>query len=100
MRKTIIIDENVVSDIQKKDIARQVAEETLKMLIDSHSMDNDASFMQSPVFKACQEEIVNKRIEWENAKNNMIVSFVMEDIRNKIIEWNLNYGTNELVIEI
>ncbi len=100
MEQIIKVDEEVVADIQAKDISAKTAEDIIAKMIDQHQLDTDTSFMKSPVFREYQKEATAKRLEWERAKDAMALKFIPEKLSDKVKSWNLNYGTNELTLTL
>ncbi len=98
MQKTIRIDEAIVNDIQIKDIKAQVSRDILLRILDMHGLDANVSFMDSPIFKACEEEAVRKSMEYEKAKNEMAINNIPEDLYKSMKSWTLNYYTYDLVV--
>lgn len=98
MKKVITIDENVVADIQMKDISMQTANDVIAKLIDAHQLDTDTSVLDSPVFKAYHDSAVEKRLAFENAKDAMVLKYIPKEFQDRVKNWNLNYSTNELTI--
>ena len=98
METVIQIDEAIVNDIQAKDVDANISQSVILKILDMHEVDEDASFMNSPVFKAYQEEAIKKHIIFEKAKAKLSEENIPADIKPHIKEWSLNYYTNELTV--
>ena len=96
MTKTFEVNEDVVNDIQAKDIEAQVSKEVILQLMDMHKLDEDASLFESPLFKAYEKESAEKRMAFERAKDKMATEVIPADVRAKIKSWSLDYYTNIL----
>ncbi len=94
------VNEDVVNDIQLKDVEAQMSKEVIVQIIESHKFEEDTSFMESPVFKAYQKDSADKQIAFEKAKNDMAESNIPAHLRDSVKEWNLNYFTCELTLTI
>ena len=100
MKEVIKVNEEIVNDIQAKDVSLQTSKEILIQMLDMHKLDRDTSFMETPIFKAYQQDIENKRLEFDKAKDKMASEYIPENLAEKVKEWNLNYFTNELTITL
>ena len=100
MEKIIKIDEEAVNELQAKDVEAQTCKEIMMQILDLHKLDTDGSVMDSPVFKAYEQEVIAKRLAFEQAKDKMASENIPSDIANKVKEWSLNYYTNELILTI
>lgn len=100
MQKVINIPEDVVADIETKDLKCQSLSAILKDLIETHSKDEDTSFMTSPVIMALQKQITDARKDWEDAKNAMALKYINDVDSKHTTNWNLNYGTCELTLTL
>ena len=99
MIKVVRVDEEVVNNIQAKDVEAQVAKDVISQLVETHNLDEDVSFMQSPVFQALQKDAAQKQIEFEKVKQQMASKHIPADIKDKAKEWNLDYYTCEMTIQ-
>ncbi len=100
MTKEIKVNNEVTMDIQRKDMARQIAQETLHNITNEHIGDSDASFVKSPVYKELQKDAEEKRIAWDRAKDEMVQEYIPEDMQNQLRQWTLDYATSTLFVEV
>ena len=100
MTKIILVNEETVADIQLKQIKMETRQQIVKEYLTEHQLDQDDRATTSPVFVRFQEDMVNDRLEWEKAKDAMLLEYVPEELKNKVKQWNLSYGTNELTLTI
>lgn len=100
MKKVINIPEDVVNNIEMKDSKFQALSSILQSLIEAHLINTDTSFMTSPVVLKLQEQIAEARTAWENAKNDMALKYISKEDSERVQSWSLNYGTNELTLEL
>lgn len=98
MQRVINIPEDVVSAIEKRDLKYQALKETLKELVETHALDENTSFLDSPVITRLTEKITDARKDWEDAKNAMALKYISETDSKRLTNWNLNYGTCELTL--
>ena len=97
--KTIQIPEDVVDAIQYQDAKRQAINNIVAKLIDSHSMDNDDSFMNSPVFRNYSNMAAEEMMKFDKLKNDMVMKYIPKDEFETAKKWTLDYGTHNLVLK-
>lgn len=100
MVKEIKVKSNVTKDIQKKDVAKQTALEILTEITNSHIGDTDTTFITSPVYQELQKDAEEKRITWEQAKDNMVEEYIPKDMQSKVKQWSLDYNSSILYVEV
>ena len=96
----IQIPEEVVNSIQLKDLEAVSMQAVITNMLESHSLDADTRIIESPVFLGYQAKLVNVKKEFEQAKDKMIMNYVDKDVRNSIINWNLDYGSCILIVQL
>lgn len=96
----ITIPEDVVNDIQVKDFTYNAAKDVIAGLIESHSVDLDDRIIGSPVFVGYQQKMIDAKTEFEKSKDDMINQFVKDDIKDSIVNWNLNYSQCMLILTV
>ena len=98
--KTIQIPEDVVNDIQEKDAKIRAIEGVL-----ARAFDNDyaskvaATGSPSVVENAMLDRLTKAHVDFENAKNAMVLKYLSAEISN-IKNWTLDYGTKKLSYEV
>lgn len=98
--KVILVDEEVVADIQLKQMEYETRAAIVKEFLTEHQLDTDDRALTSPVFTRFQKDMTKARLEWERAKDQMALKLIPDNIKDKVKNWNLNYGTNELTLTI
>ena len=93
--KTIQIPEDVVKDIQEKDVTTQSIQAIINDLLNSHGADSQDTISVSPVFMGLMKQFTAAKIEFENAKNAMVLKY-LKPTNDEVTNWNLDYGTGEL----
>lgn len=96
MKREVVIPEEVVADINLKDTTYQALRETISSLVEAHALDEDTSFVSSPVFSALQNKMTMALKEFNEAKNKLQEDYIPKDIPGK--NWDLNYATNIMTI--
>ena len=96
MREVIQIPEDVVNEIQMRDVEATGARDVFRLFCDMHALDEDDSFEQSPMYKAYKTIVDIKNTSFEDAKDKMIKQYIHENFKS----WKLNYFTNELTIDV
>ena len=93
----VIIPEDVVNDIQLKDMTVQSMRSVIASLLEMHAEDVDAKLVNSPVFEEYHRRMAEAQNEFAKAKDAMIVKYVTEDDRKIMMNWNLDYNSRLLV---
>lgn len=96
----IQIPEEVVNKIQLKDFETISMQSVIANILESHVLDTDARILETPVFGGYQNMLVKVRKEFEQAKDEMIMKYVDEDVRKSIINWNLDYSSCILILQL
>ena len=96
--KTIQIPEDVVKDIQEKDVTAQSIQAIISDLANSHGADTQDTISVSPVFMGLMKQLTAAKIEFENAKNDMVLKY-LKPVAENVSNWSLDYGTGELSYE-
>lgn len=96
----IAIDEEIVNKIQLKDFEMQASKDVIAVLLDTHTLDADAKLVASPVFAAYQKRLVEAKAAFERAKDEMITYHVDEELRKQILNWNLDYYSCTLTLQV
>lgn len=96
----IQIPEEVVNKIQLKDFETISMQSVIANILESHVLDTDARILETPVFGGYQNMLIKARKEFEQAKNEMIMKYVDEDVRKSIINWNLDYSSCILILQL
>lgn len=99
-QKIIKVDAEVVSDIETKDSKYQALSAVLQNLIETHLINNDVTFMDSPVVLKLQDQITTAKKAWEDAKNAMALKYIPKADIKHTKNWTLDYGTNELILDM
>lgn len=98
MSKTIQIPEEVAKDIQEKDVTVQSLRTIISDLANNHGADVQDAISTSPVFMGLVKQLTAAKIEFDNAKNAMVLKY-LKPIDGSATNWNLDYGTRELRYE-
>lgn len=96
----VIIPENVVNEIQLKDLKVQSMQGVISSFLEMHSLDNNTVAIESPVFQGYQKMLCEAKKDFEDAKNDLIAEFVEDELKPKVNTWNLDYNSCELVLQI
>ena len=96
----IKIPAEVVNAIQLKDFEAVAMQSVTANLLESHLLDDDDRVIKSPVFVGYQNKLTQVRKEFEQAKDEMLVAHVEEDIRAKVANWNLDYNSCILYLQV
>lgn len=96
----IKIPAEVVNAIQLKDFEAAAMQSVTANLLESHLLDDDDRVIKSPVFVGYQNKLTQVRKEFEQAKDEMIMNYVDKDVRNSIINWNLDYSSCILIVQL
>ena len=95
----IQIPEEVVNKIQLKDFETMSMQSVIANVLESHALDADARILETPVFGGYHNMLIKARKEFEQAKDEMIMEYVDENVRKSIINWNLDYSSCILVLQ-
>lgn len=96
----IIIPTEVVNKIQLKDFEILSMQNVTASLLESHLLDEEDKIINTPVFIGYQNKLTKIRKEFEQEKDKMIITYVNEDVRNKILNWNLDYNSCTLNLQL
>lgn len=96
----IQIPEEVVNRIQLKDFEAVSMQAVITNMLESHALDADTTIIESPVFVGYQNRLVKVRKEFEEAKDNMLVEFIDAEVRSTIMNWNLDYNSCTLTLQV
>ena len=96
----VIIPTEIVNSIQLKDFEVLSMQNVIASLLESHLLDEDDRIMKSPIFIGYQNKLAEIRKEFEQEKDKMIVTYVNEDVRYKITNWNLDYNSCILNLQL
>ena len=94
----IQIPENVVNDIQLKDFEAISMQMVITNMLEAHALDDDTRIIDSPVFKGYQNRLAQVHKEFEQAKNNMLSSYVDKEIHQNTFNWTLDYNSCTLTL--
>ena len=95
---TIEIPENLASYIQRLSYEVESMKGIVSLLMENNR--HDASFIQTPVFKGYSKELAEATAAFELAKSELEKSFVPEKLKGHNFNWNLDFATYELTIEV
>lgn len=98
--KVVLVDEEVVADIQLKQMEYETRAAIVREFLTEHQLDTDDRALTSPVFTRFQKDTAKSRLVWERAKDQMALKFIPDNLKDKVKNWNLNYGTNELTLTV
>lgn len=98
MNEVIKVNEEIVADIQLKQMKYETERQIVKEFLTEHQLDRDDKALSSPIFATFQESMVADKLAWEQAKDAMVMQYIPEDKQSKVKSWNLSYGTNELTV--
>lgn len=90
----------VVNYVQRVGFECEARADIIKWMFDRHKLDEDASVISSPAFKAYHDEYVEFRTEFEMAKVKIQEEYVPKVLNGHKINWNLDYNTEVLQIDI
>ena len=96
----IQIPEDVVNRIQLKDFEAVSMQAVITNMLESHALDADTTIIESPVFVGYQNRLVKVRKEFEEAKDNMLVEFIDAEVRSTVMNWNLDYNSCTLTLQV
>lgn len=96
--KTIQIPEDVVKDIQEKDVTAQSLQAVIADLANNHGADSQDTITVSPVFMNLMKQLAAAKIAFDNAKNAMVLKY-LKPVDDNVTNWNLDYGTGVLSYE-
>lgn len=97
-QKVIIISDEEVNNLQKSEAKVQTMEQVFKNFLNEHLKDENANFMDSPVYKKYQEMMFEQKNEFETLKNEVISKYFEQKEISNITSWSINYITSELII--
>jgi len=98
MNEVIKVNEEIVADIQLKQMKYETKRQIVKEFLTEHQLDRDDKALSSPIFATFQESMFADKLAWEQAKDAMVMQYIPEDKQSKVKGWNLSYGTNELTV--
>lgn len=90
----------VANEIQLKDFEVASMQNVIKGLLDTHLLDTDDRILNSPIFIGYQNKLTQARQEFEQAKDKMILTYVEESLRKQVTNWNLDYNSCILVLQL
>lgn len=96
----IIIPAEIVNNIQLKDFEIMSMQNVIASLLESHLLDEEDKVVNSPIFIGYQKKLTEIRKEFEQEKDKMIITYVNEDVRNKLLNWNLDYNSCILNLQL
>ena len=96
----IQIPREVVNGIQLKDFEAVSMQAVIANMLESHALDEDTRVIESPVFVGYQNRLVQVRKDFEEAKDAMLVTYVDEAIRATVTNWNLDYNSCILTLQV
>lgn len=96
----IQIPENIVNNIQLKDFEMIAMQAVITNMLEAHSLDIDTKIIDSPVFLGYQNKLVQVKQAFEQLKDNMIYQYVDEETRKKVTNWNLDYSSCTLYLQL
>lgn len=94
----IEIPEDVSSYIQRLSYEVESMKEIVSLLMENNR--HDSSFIQTPIFKEYSKELTEAIASFELAKSELEKNFVPEELKEHNYNWNLDFSTYELTIEV
>lgn len=68
----------------------------LDVLTENHL--DDETFFDSQVYKRLTQELIDKQMEYEHKKEELILPYIPQNFKNAEHNWNLDFSTAELTI--
>ena len=96
----IQIPQEIVNNIQLKDFEVASMQAVIANILETHAFDKDARVVKSPVFIGYQDKLVQIKKEFEDAKDNMLITFIDKDTRTKVMNWSLDYSSYTLTLQV
>lgn len=95
MTEIVKIDIETVQAIQMAQNEAEVRQQVIMNLLDGHAMDQDASFLESPIFLAYQKKAEEANLVFANLKTNLEKTYANP---KNATSWNLDYASQELTL--
>lgn len=96
----IRVDQQLVDYIERLSYEEASLKDIILTYMDAHKSDADDSAINNPIFKSYQDKYIAAKSEYEIAKNRITKEYIPTCIENHKYEWNLDFETNILTIEI
>lgn len=100
MNEIIKVAEDRVQDIRMKDLTATAMREVINNYLEMHALSDNAAALNSAVFEEYQKRYVEAKAAFEAAKDSMITECIEDGKRAKIVSWNLNYSSCELMLTL
>lgn len=94
----IDITEDTVSKIQRIHSETEARMLLLNRLMETHK--DDASFIDSALFKKYHEEYVTMSTAFDEAKHVLETDYIPKYLQDHQLNWNLDYATCQLNVDI
>lgn len=100
MKQVFKVDENVCKELQEKQVAAEATKSVISGLLESHAMDNSGVIVDSPVFRRYEEQYAERFAAFDKAKQEMFEGTVPAELRARAVNWNLDYTSAELTLQL
>lgn len=98
--KRIEIDENMVNNIQLKDCKVHAMQAIVNNFLETHLLDTSLEAINSPIFIAFNQQLVEAKVDFERSKDEMIHTYFQEKDKQNLVNWQLDYFDNILTCVI
>ena len=98
IKRTIDVQENFAVMLEKLHYEYNTMKENVTFLIDQHK--DDSSFIDSPLFEKYHDREIAKKLEYESMKQELVDTYVPEDVKNRQYSWQMDFANKQLVIEV
>ena len=97
---TIHVSEKDINEVQRAGFEVDGRRGVIDRYLEKHMNDADESALNSKPFNHFMSLLCEAEAHYELAKLQIEQTYVPEVVKNHTYNWNLNYGTGELTIDI
>ena len=72
--------------------------DNVSFLIEQHK--DDISFIDSPLFEKYHDREIAKKLEYETMKQQLVDTYIPEEIKNRQYSWQMDFANKQLIIEV
>lgn len=100
--KTIIIDipGEIVTPLERASFEINTRQAVIDRYLEKHMNDTDSSAIDSKPFNHFMSLLAKAEAEFELQKQEVSKQFIPEYLADHMVEWNLDYSTKEMTINI
>lgn len=92
----INVEQNCVNILQRYSYEIEMLKNRINILTLNHV--DDVTFLDSPVYTRLNDELLNKEMEYDRKKYEIITPYIPTEYRGNKYSWNLDFASTKLTI--